>query len=145
MRVGFNGTLASGRPISCIGFVPPTAADFDDAAGYSTASSFYCLNEQTKLAELHNRGTFGRTPWSSSVDLSFAYLPKMAKGRLTLQLDVFNVFNQRQTTEVSEVRDFSRGTSNATDPGKNQLDLNWKSPTSFQEPRSIRMTARYEF
>jgi hypothetical protein len=145
MRVGFNGTLASGRPISCIGFVPPTAADFDDAAGYSTASSFYCLNEQTRLAELHNRGTFGRTPWSSSVDLSFAYLPKMAKGRLTLQLDVFNVFNQRQTTEVSEVRDFSRGTSNATDPGKNQLDLNWKSPTSFQEPRSVRMTARYEF
>jgi hypothetical protein len=145
MRIGFNAQLASGRPISCIGYVPPTAADFDDAAGYSTASAFYCLNEQTKLAELHNRGTFGRTPWTSSLDMSFAYMPKVAKGKLTLQLDVFNVFNQRQTTEVSEVRDYSRGTSNSTKPNENQLDLNWKSPTSFQEPRSVRLTARYEF
>jgi hypothetical protein len=145
LRVGFNAQIASGRPVSCIGFVPPTAADFDDAAGYSTASSFYCLNESNKLAQLHSRGTFGRTPWTTSLDLSVAYLPKLATGKLTVQLDLFNVLNTRRATEYSEVRDFSRATSNSTNPNENQLDLNWKSPTGYQEGRTVRLTARYEF
>lgn len=141
LRLGANATIASGRPISCIGFVPYTAADYNDAVGYSVASSFYCLNEKG-VSELHNRGTFGRTPWTGSLDLSLAYVPKLAKGKLTLQLDVFNIFNQQQVTEVNEQRDYSR---NTTTKEEGRLNKNWRQPTSFQEPRSVRMTARYEF
>lgn len=141
MRLGFNSTIASGRPISCIGFVPYNAPDYSDARNYSTASSFYCLNDQGK-SELHNRGTFGRTPWTSSLDLSFAYLPKIGAHKVTLQVDVFNVFNQQQVTEVNETRDYSRGT---TTEAEGRLNMNWKRPTSYQEPRSVRFTARYEF
>jgi hypothetical protein len=141
MRLGFNATLASGRPISCIGYVPYDAPDYGDARGYSTASSFYCLNEQGK-SELHNRGTFGRTPWTSSLDMSFAYLPKFGAHKLTLQVDVFNVFNQQKVTEVDETRDYSRVTTSANE---GRLNLNWKRPTSYQSPRGVRLTARYEF
>jgi len=141
MRLGFNATIASGRPISCVGFVPYDAPDYGDAAGYSTASSFYCLNDQGK-SELHNRGTFGRTPWTSSLDMSFAYLPKFGTQKLTLQVDVFNVFNTQKATEFDEIRDYSRATTSATE---GRLNLNWKRPTSYQSPRGVRFTARYEF
>ena len=141
MRLGFNATAASGRPRSCIGFVPFTAPDYSDAAGYSVASSFYCVNAQG-VSELHQRGTFGRTPWTSSLGLSFAYIPKFNGHKLTIQLDVFNVFNQQKVTEVNETRDFSRST---TSESEGRASLNYLQPTSFQAPRSVRLTARYEF
>lgn len=141
MRLGFNATVASGRPISCIGYVPYDAFDYDDASGYNVASSYYCLNAQGK-SELHNRGTFGRTPWSSSLDMSFAYLPKFGTHKLTLQVDVFNVFNSQKVTEVDEQRDYSRAT---TSDVEGRLNLNWRRPTSYQTPRGVRFTARYEF
>ena len=141
MRLGFNATVSSGRPVSCVGFVPYDAPDYGDAAGYGTASSFYCLNDQGK-SELHNRGTFGRTPWSSSLDLSFAYLPKIGAQKLTLQVDVFNVFNTQKAVEFDEVRDYSRVT---TSDEEGRLNLNWRRPTGYQAPRGVRFTARYEF
>jgi hypothetical protein len=138
-RLGFNGTLASGRPTSCIGFVPDWARDAADAANYTTASSYYCLNEQGQ-SELHQRGTAGRTPWTYSLDLQVAYMPKVAKGKLTFQADIFNVFNTQQTTEWDEQRDLSRDRV-----GEGALNLNYQRPTGFQTPRSVRLTARYVF
>ena len=138
-RLGFNGTLASGRPTSCIGFVPSFARDAEDAANYTTASSYYCLNNSGK-SELHSRGTAGRTPWTHSLDLQVAYMPKIARGKLTLQADVFNVFNRQQVTEWNEQRDYSRDTV-----VEGTLNQNYQRPTGFQSPRSVRLTARYEF
>jgi hypothetical protein len=152
-RIGFNATAASGRPRSCIGFVPGgydandnllpgSVPDFADASNYSTASSYYCLNDQG-VSELKQRGTAGRTPWSYALDLQFAYTPKIAQGRLTLQADIFNVLNSQKVIEIDEVRDFSRATTVVGQPG--QLAQNYGQPTAFQTPRSVRLTARYEF
>lgn len=141
MRIGFNGTLASGRPTSCIGFVPYTAADYSDASNYSTASSYYCLNANG-TTELHQRGTAGRTPWTSTMDVQFAYMPKISSGKLTLQADIFNLFNSSKTVEWNETRDYSRATTSATE-GK--LNPNYQSTTTAQTPRTVRITARYEF
>lgn len=139
LRIGFNATVASGRPINCIGFVPESVPDFVDAGNYSTASSYYCLNSSGKSV-LTPRGTSGRTPWTGSLDLQLAYMPEIAKGKLTIQADVFNVFNTQKVTEFNETRDYSRDT---VSDGK--LNPNYLSPTSFQTPRSVRLTARYEF
>jgi hypothetical protein len=138
-RVGFNATVASGRPINCIGFVPDTVPDFADASNYSTASSYYCLNSSGKSV-LTPRGTSGRTPWTGTLDLQLAYQPAVSKGKLTLQADIFNVFNAQKTTEFNETRDYSRA-----DVESGKLNPNYLSPTSFQTPRSVRLTARYEF
>jgi hypothetical protein len=138
-RLGFNGTLSSGRPTSCVGFVPSFARDAEDAANYTTASSFYCLNANGK-SELHQRGTAGRTPWSATLDLQVAYLPKVANGKLTLQADIFNLLNSQKVQEWDETRDYSRDTV-----PEGRLNLNYQRPTAFQAPRSVRFTARYEF
>jgi hypothetical protein len=138
-RLGFNGTLSSGRPTSCIGFVPDWAKDASDAANYTTASSYYCLNDKGQ-SELHSRGTAGRTPWTYMLDLQVAYMPKVAKGKLTLQADIFNVFNTQKVTEWNEQRDYSRDTV-----PEGTLNQNYQRPTGFQTPRSVRLTARYEF
>jgi hypothetical protein len=67
----------------------------------------------------------------------------MGKNKVTFQADVFNVFNTQEATEFSEINDYSRGTTTVGTPGR--LALNYGNPTSFQTPRSVRLTARYEF
>jgi hypothetical protein len=142
LRLGANLTVSSGRPLSCIGFVPPTVRDYSGASAYTSASTFYCLKSTTEGSILVPRGSVGRTPWTNQLDLQVAYMPKIAKGKLTLQADVFNLLNDRKPIELSEVRDYSRATSTAA---PYQLAANYGQPTSFQTPRYVRLTARYEF
>jgi hypothetical protein len=139
VRLGFNATVSSGRPLSCIGFVPDSAPDAADAANYATASSYYCLGTDGK-SRLVQRGSVGRTPWSGSLDMQVAYMPAVQKGKLTIQADVFNLFNNQKATELNETRDFSRDTVNL-----GTLNGNYLRPTAYQSPRSVRLTARYEF
>jgi hypothetical protein len=141
-RVGANVLVASGTPKSCIGFVPPSVADYGGAGAYTTASSYYCLNDQGTTV-LGNRGDSGRTPWTGKLDLQVAYLTKVPTGKMTLQMDVFNVFNSRQAIETNEVRDYSRATTGVG--SGNQLSQNYGLPTGFQAPRYVRFAARYEF
>ncbi|NBX95510.1 MAG: TonB-dependent receptor [Betaproteobacteria bacterium] len=142
-RVGMNAILSSGRPYSCIGFVPKTVADYAESSQYTSPSSYYCATSTTTQT-LVPRGSVGRTPWTNQLDLQVAYIPKwVGKGnKLTLQADVFNVFNSQKPIELNEVRDFSRQTS-ITAPF--QQSLNYLQPTGFQTPRSVRLAARYEF
>ncbi len=140
-RIGANMNATSGRPVSRIGFVPSDTPG--GAAGYTTASTYYYLNS-AGVTVLGYRGMEGRTPWSSTLDLQAAYTMNMgSKNKLTLQADVFNVFNSQQPLEYNEVNDYSRATTTVGTPGR--ISLNWGNPTTFQAPRSVRLTARYEF
>lgn len=143
IRLGFNATLASGRPLSCIGYVPETVPDFDGASAYTSASAYYCIQDPSKPAVLVQRGSVGRTPWTKTLDVSVAYIPTWANKKLTLQLDVFNLFNSQTATELNEVQDLNRASSNGAPPYK--VSQNYLLPTSFQTPRYVRLTARYEF
>ncbi len=153
-RLGMNASVASGRPTSCIGFVPETVPDYlgpdgtttGGSGSYNSASSYYCLNSQG-VTTLGQRGSEKRTPWTSSLDLSASYTMKLANNnKLTFQIDVFNVFNTSTVLEWNETRDFSRATSiNTSIASPGQLNMNYQSPTSFQSPRSARLTGRYEF
>ena len=139
-RIGANLNSTSGRPLSRIGFVPSTTPG--DATQYNTASTYYYLNSQG-VTVLGQRGSEGRTPWNHTLDLQAAYTQKLGRNKLTLQMDIFNVFNTQQATELSEINDFSRGTTTVGQPGR--VSLNYGNPTSFQAPRAVRLTARYEF
>ena len=140
-RIGANMNATSGRPVSRIGFVPSTTPG--GAAGYTTASTYHYLNS-AGVTVLGYRGMEGRTPWSSTLDLQAAYTMNMgSKNKLTLQADVFNVFNSQQALEYNEINDYSRATTTVGTPGR--VSLNWGNPTTFQAPRSVRLTARYEF
>ncbi|OYU32392.1 MAG: Oar protein [Comamonadaceae bacterium PBBC2] len=139
-RIGANLNSTSGRPLSRIGFVPSTTPG--DATLYNTASTYYYLNAQG-VTVLGQRGSEGRTPWNHTLDLQGAYTYKMGKSKVTLQADIFNVLNSQEATEFSEINDFSRATTTVGLPGRRSL--NYGNPTSFQTPRTVRLTARYEF
>lgn len=142
-RVGASAIASSGRPMSCLGFVPESVPDFSGADGrfgsgdYKSASSYYCLNDKGETV-LGQRGVAGRTPWTYKLDLQVAYTPKLGAGKLTLQVDVFNVLNSQRVERWSQTRDKGRA-----DVG--ELNLNYRQPTGFQDPRAVRLTARYEF
>ena len=140
-RVGANLNSTSGRPLSRIGFVP---SDTPGGANlYTTASTYYYLNS-AGVTVLGQRGSEGRTPWNHTLDLQAAYTMNMgSKNKLTLQADIFNVFNSQQPSELNEINDYSRDTSTVGQVGR--VSLNYGNPTSFQTPRSVRLTARYEF
>lgn len=152
-KVGATAIISSGRPKSCIGFVPKTVADFNKVDGhsgsgdYTSASSYYCLDDNGKT-QLTQRGAAGRTPWTGQLDLQFSFTPKTNHGRLTLQANVFNVLNSQKAVRLNEVRDFSRADTNAqwaTPPAPGKLNPNYDQPQNFQSPRSIQFSARYEF
>lgn len=145
-RIGGAATIASGRPKSCIGFVPSTVPDYEDSingsSAYTTASSYYCLNDAGETV-LTQRGAAGRTPWTATFDMSLAYTPKLAQGNLTLQMDIFNLFNSQQVVETNEVRDYSQATTAGAPPRR--ISQNYDLPQRWQAPRAVRLTARYEF
>lgn len=140
VRVGLNATIASGRPISCLGYVPATAADYDDTTGYTTAGSYYCVGDDGK-SHLNHRGSAGRTPWTHQLDVQLAYvLPLERNTRLTLQADVFNILNRQEVIDVDETGDYRQDADSAV-----RRSLNYGQPKGFSGPRYVRLTARYEF
>lgn len=131
--MGLVGTLVSGRPISCMGYVPKSAFDHAEAQ-FAQPSSFYCLNDKG-VPQLHRRGSMGRTPWSSQLDVKFGYTQKLTHGAFSLEAEIFNIFNQQSAIEVDEFGD-------ATESVRS---VNYGTPTAFSTPRYVRLTARYDF
>lgn len=136
MEVSANLLVQSGRPVSCFGYAP-FDVDEDEYEVFEryAASSLYCRNVDGEQ-ELTQRGQFGRTPWTYTVDLGFSYRPQWMKG-LLLQAYVFNVLNSQRVTEYDEKGDLS-----LEDEGQNPNFLN---DQNYQSPRSVRLTARYSF
>jgi outer membrane receptor protein involved in Fe transport len=67
------------------------------------------------------------------LDLNVAYQPRFAKG-LSLKLDVFNVFDRQTIQRYNETRE---------DGGA--IAHSYLQVTSRTAPRSVRLTAEYEF
>lgn len=133
-QVGANVLMESGRPYSALG-VHPTDAN---AAAYG-AESFYQGGVPAP------RGSRGRTPFVTSVDLSLKYFTTLGGGDLTLGLDLFNVFdahNARTYREQAEnrVSDSTSATGYAASPRSDYM-----TETSWQSPRSIRLSAQIDF
>jgi len=123
--VGANFKFESGRPRSCFGNRPNTP----DSADYGNVF-FYCNGVPVP------RGTAGRTPSTTTVDMNIAYKPVWAKG-VQLRFDVFNLFNRLTPVLYDETREIS-------------YDASSISPTygrimSYTAPRSMRLTAEYNF
>lgn len=122
VTVGANLEAVSGAPRSCTGNYP-----LEDL-GYG-ASYFYCNGVAAP------RGTGGRLPWTTRLDLNLAYKPGFVKG-LSLKADVFNVFNTQATTRMNDTHDGAAAGS--VNPYYGQI-------TGRQSPRSVRLTAEYLF
>lgn len=127
-RFGMTGIIQSGRPKNCFGNYAGNIVDDSPLYG---ASSFYCNGE------LSPRGSRGRLPWTRDFSVQAVYMPGWAKG-LTLGVDVLNIFNERGVRAVDEAGELdSIGSVNPT--------FNRPLLSSLQRPRSVRLTAAYDF
>jgi len=153
-RVGANLLIQSGRPLNCFGIYGNDPAGYrnsyfscdsgdlvdqadippgeDDHAWYSSGSpSRY--NGRTIVS----RGSAGRTPWTTSLDLNLAYAPNWAEG-LKFKVDVFNVFNKRKPVALNE-----DGENSVGDPVP-AADT-YLMPIDWQQPRYVRFMVQYDF
>ncbi|XHS78464.1 TonB-dependent receptor plug domain-containing protein [Burkholderiaceae bacterium UC74_6] len=124
--VGANLQVVSGAPRSCMGNYPGGNTDWDPDMSYG-AAYFYCNGVAAP------RGTGGRLPWTTQLDLNLTFKPSFIKG-LSVKADWFNVFNTQTATRKGDVHDTDDvGIVNAT----------YGQITSRQSPSSIRLTLEY--
>lgn len=127
LTFGGNVTLQSGRPKNCFGVYGGTTDTVSAAYG---DASFWCGGQ------VNARGTLGRLPWMSQLDLQAGYKPASIKG-LSLTLDLLNVFNKRTV----------RGIVETEGSGMNDPLSTYGQPIagSLQSARRVRLLAAYEF
>ncbi|MBB3225701.1 hypothetical protein FHW69_000291 [Luteibacter sp. Sphag1AF] len=116
-----NLTVASGRPINCLGVAP------GDPVKYG-AAYFYCDGKVSP------RGSRGRLPWSEQLNLGVEYRPAFADHKLAFNADIFNVFTQQRTQSLIEVGENAAGAPVVT----------YQRPISFSTPRYFRFAVRYD-
>jgi hypothetical protein len=121
--MGGNALIASGRPRSCFGWNPATPGDVDYGSVY-----FYCDKSVP-------RGTLGRLPWDTRLDLNLAYRPALIKG-LALKADVFNVFNKQTTQTVDETYNVGSTVDVSSTYGR---------VISYTAPRAVKFSAEYNY
>jgi hypothetical protein len=118
--------IASGYPVSCMGVRPESAGG--DPFEYGN-SYFWCDGKPAP------RGSRGRTPWTYTMDLSAAWKPAFADHKLTFSVDVFNALGKQRVTQYYETGETAAGLPNPE----------YLSARSFQDPRYVRLGARYDF
>jgi hypothetical protein len=140
-RVGGSAVIQSGRPRNCSSYYPyakpglynsPIYYHYCGVPGAQTAAT-------TPVAPnagytFSPRGSMGTTPWTKTFNVSVAYAPVWAKG-LTMSADVLNVFNTQTPTAYYEASTNSRSTINPR----------WGQTLYYTDPRSVRLTGRYDF
>lgn len=142
-RTGASLIMASGRPRSCTSYYPTADAGlyngsyyyFCGLAGTGTppgAPGYVAPSADYRFA---SRGSAGNNPWTFQLNLNVAYVPNWANNKLTFQLDVLNALNR----QVSGVW-YGKYSENRVTP-----DQRFGQELLFSQPRTIRVTTRYDF
>ncbi len=124
--IGANALAASGRPRSCVGRYL-----FDGTTPNYSNGPHYCGGLTPATNVLTPRGTLGRLPWDTRLDMNIVYRPAMVAG-LALKADVFNIFDKQVTQNVEER--WNNGNGPRTTYGRT---------LSTTTPRYVRLSAEY--
>jgi len=128
--VSANFSLVSGAPRVSLGsYIDPSDPANTDPVGYGP--TYY----HSYKGEPSPPGSRGRLPWTTQLDLGFAYKPALAGGKLKFSVDVFNVLNgkasQWEYPHSEDGRDYP-------------LPL-YGAALLRQAPRSVRVGVSYDF
>lgn len=121
--MNFNAYALSGRPKNLRGNCP---AEIDPDA--YDGDCFFYQGEPTP------RASAGRLPWLYNLNLGVRYTPAFYD-KLTMGVDIFNVFNFDKETRIQEVGEFPDGT----------IDPTYGTPVYFQDPMYTRFNVRWQF
>ena len=130
--VGWNSTLASGRPLSAFGKSYPS--DNPDLFG-GYGDTFYTTDTQgtddtsDDVINRTPRGAAGSTDWTFKVDLSTSYTFEINGIDMEASIDIFNVFDIQTATNENELWERSPGTQNQY----------YGSSVEWQTPRFVRV------
>ena len=126
-NVGANLSIATGRPINCLGNHPTFTG------GYA-GNFFYCGNPNSAkpVNTPAPRGTLGNLPTDIRLDMNLTYRPAILAG-FGFRADVFNLMNRQTILTINE-------TYNS---GANLVNPNFRAPTALVAPRSVRFTMEY--
>lgn len=126
--LGANALVASGRPKALTCNIP---SELDQQGlGLSQYGSIFYLCPGVA----NGRGSAGKLPWDSRLDLNFMYKPRAVKG-LAFKVDVLNVFDHQVASSMDEGYNVT-GAGTAVSPTAGQI-------TSYTAPRSVRLSAQY--
>jgi hypothetical protein len=147
-RVSATVVSMSGRPRSPIGFyggegvlpvatipggVPPAELTptyiHDNFVAYNGPYYHYVDGELAK------RGSLGRLPWTTTLDLGVRYSPNFAKNQLQFGVDVFNVFDTQEVQSRMEDAESALGVPYHS----------YQKILSYNAPRTFRFTVRYDW
>ena len=123
--VSANLNLTQGGPKYCLGYYGPQQSDPVDYG-----SSYHWCNGQPSPP-----GEFGRLPWMKQLDLGVHYRPAFAGHKLSLNVDVFNVFNGQAPLNLDAQYNGSVGTPNPS----------YGTPIVLQQPRYVRFGVTYDY
>jgi len=118
-------SVASGMPKSCLGYY---GTDITDPMGYESAYH-YCGGKPSRP------GDAGRQPWTKRLDLGVQYRPSFAEHKLAFGLNVFNVFNELKPVQSDP----------SYEVGPKKVSDIYGIGTFYTAPRSVRLTASYDF
>lgn len=124
LSLGGNLSIRSGRPQNAFG-VHPT----DEFAALYGQESFYVNGV------LQPRGSLGTTPTVTRFDASAQYPFAIGNGQINLRMDIFNVFDFDEVTQINEFAEEDNGSP----------DPNYGLPEYYQTPRSVRFSAQLRF
>ncbi len=150
--VSANLSLISGAPRPCLGnyYGDNYAPTNHDPAGYggstitggpyhfcynAVAAASAVANPTIPIADPSPPGSHGHLGWVKSLDLGVSYQPTFTENKLTVNLNVFNVFGWHTATNIYPF-------SMLPDQSINKL---WNQPVAFQAPRSTRLSVSYDF
>ncbi len=146
--VGGNLLVQSGRPENCFGFLGDYRTSGYGNSYFSCDTGLPDPDTNDNGSTIIPRGAAGRTPWSTTLDLNFAYAPNWAEG-LQFKVDVFNVFNSQKVTTVNESGEDTAGRptfgANCGDNSLGQARCNYLQATGYQSPRAVRFMIQYDF
>lgn len=131
-RVAATFTAASGRPRNCTGYYNGKNANDPDIneVVYAGPYYFFCNNEPSP------RGSQGRLPWTTNLDMGVSYAPNFADNKLQFSLSMFNVLNKQTVQNVVEYGE---------NGGPGQPYHSTGRAVSYSAPRSVRFDVRYDF
>jgi hypothetical protein len=118
LTLGISFTYQTGTPISRLGYHD----------GYGRYELF-----------LVPRGTEGRSPDTTRLDVNLAYTLTLArKHRVRFVIEATNLLDAQTATVIDQRYNFAQSDVGQTNP-------NYLSPFAFQAPRSVRLGVRYSF
>ncbi|MHB1273251.1 MAG: TonB-dependent receptor [Rhodanobacter sp.] len=127
--IGGIWLVQSGTPKECLGYFGPN--DNGDPTGYNAGSSsnyHWCFGKIVHPGYAHN-------PWTLPLNLGVRYTPLAFDKKLSVKLDVFNVFNEQRRLQSYP------GSQSAN----HVIQNTYNQGIFFETPRAVRLTVSYDY